>query len=196
MSCEINMICGLEIWAGKQCKYASGRQELGWGRDRKEATLGFAGFLGKYFAVNWHLVPELGIFSIVFIRPQTYYVLSGDDFWAISNFIMLFIPTFITTKHFHRFLFGGSTRWFLGWRSQVSRTTGRRLGENHSSFVDTYTLQSITIYIRFLGIDNYAQILQRKMTREKIETWTKTLTSFFSRECGVDGDMLLQVSSL
>ena len=34
------------------------------------------------------------------------------------------------------------------------------------------------------------------MKCEKIETWTKTLTSLFSRECGVDGDMLLQVSSL
>ena len=52
---------------------------------------------------------------------------------------LLFAPTFASTKHFHRFPSGGSTRWFLGWRSQVSRTTGRRLGENHSSFVDTYS---------------------------------------------------------
>ena len=52
---------------------------------------------------------------------------------------MLFVPTIISTKHFHRFPSGGSTRWFLGWRSQVSRTTGRRLGINHSSFVDTYS---------------------------------------------------------
>ena len=149
MSCEFNMICDLEIWAGKQCKYASGRQELGWGRDRKEATLGFAGFLGKYFAVNWHLVPELWIFSIIFSSPQTYYM-------CFISKCLLFVPTFASTKHFHRFLFGGLTRWFLGWRSQVSRTTGRRLGENHSLFVDTYSpLQFILDFLALTIMHNY-----------------------------------------
>ena len=56
MSWEFDLICELEIWAGKQCKYA--RE----GKEGERRPRGFAAFLGKYFAANWHLLTEFSDF--------------------------------------------------------------------------------------------------------------------------------------
>ena len=121
---EFDLICEeLEIWAGKQCKYASREGREGERRPRwvlpafscfwkcyALETLGFAGFAGKYFPANWHFGSSQN-FSIFIYHMLAQYILN------------MFVTYF-----FFRFLCGALMRWFPGWQDRGSRTMVRPSG--------------------------------------------------------------------
>ena len=140
---EFDLICEeLEIWAGKQCKYASRGEE----RERKEATLGFAGFFLAFENVmhwkRWVLpASRENIFQLIDILvlprifPFSYIICWHNIFWIyfeyVCNIFLLQVP-----------LWG---------------------------------VDEVVSWVTRSGFQDYGPAF---------------------RECGVDGDMLLQVSTL